>query len=319
MATDRGARKRTGPAAATATGESRTVELGLAAQLLAQLDPVPRLSSDEATALEQLLAERLHQARRAWPGIELAPAIFVAHLAASLSVDDDLATALAQTRTDELYLSCACGQGDAQALQALETNYFGDVEASIARMNLAGTSAADVMQIVRRDLLVVGPHGAPRILDYRGGGELRSWLRVTAVRAALKGVRKHRREIAVEDEELAAMPAPGDVELDFIKRQYRAAFKRAFLEALSSLEAREQNLVRQHFLDGLSIDQLGALYRIHRSTAARWLTRAQATLLERTKRTLTKRMKVSRSECESIIRMAQSQLHLTLRSLAPPR
>jgi RNA polymerase sigma-70 factor (ECF subfamily) len=131
-------------------------------------------------------------------------------------------------------------------------------------------------------------------------------------------VRKERHEVAVEDEALAALPAAGDVELEFIKRQYRAGFKRAFLEALSSLESREQNLLRQHFLDDLSIDQLGALYRVHRSTVARWIGKAQEVLLTRTKRALMKQMKVSRSECDSIVRIAQSQLHITLRKLAIP-
>jgi RNA polymerase sigma-70 factor (ECF subfamily) len=202
-------------------------------------------------------------------------------------------------------------------LRAIEAGPMSEVAAAVARGSLRGVAIDDVMQTIRRVLFVAGAadNAPPRIAEYRGTGDLRAWLRVTAVRAALKLLRKERHEVPVDDEMLSSLPAAADAELEFVKRQYRAGFKRAFLESLASLPPRDQNLLRQHFLDDLSIDQLGALHRVHRSTVARWITRAQSTLFERTKRVLMKQMKVSRSECESIIRIAQSQLHVTLRTL----
>jgi RNA polymerase sigma-70 factor, ECF subfamily len=291
----------------------------LAEQLLAQLDPARRDRLTADPTLEARLDEALRTARAAWPGVVVADGEFLAWLAARLPAGDDAIAALGALRTSDLYLACACARGDAAALRAMESGPLADVAAAVARGNPRGVSVDDVMQTVRRVLFVATPDAPPRIAEYRGTGELRAWLRVTAVRAALKLLRKERHEIAVDDEILANVPAAGaDAELEFVKRQYRAGFKRAFLEALASLPPREQNLLRQHFLDDLSIDQLGALHRVHRSTAARWITRAQATVFERTKRTLMKQMKVSRSECESIIRLAQSQLHVTLRTLTVP-
>jgi RNA polymerase sigma-70 factor (ECF subfamily) len=290
--------------------------VALAELFLAHLDGARRDRLAADPSLETRLEEAVRAARAAWPGVVVADGELLAYLAARLPAAGDPSATLAALRTSDLYLACACVRGDKAALRAIESGPMTDVAAAVARSSLRGVAVDDVMQTVRRVLFVASADAPPRIAEYRGAGDLRAWLRVTAVRAALKLLRKERHEVPVDDEMLATIPvAAGDAELEFVKRQYRAGFKRAFLESLASLSPREQNVLRQHFLDDLSIDQLGALHRVHRSTVARWITRAQATLFERTKRMLMKQMKVSRSECESIIRLAQSQLHVTLRTL----
>jgi RNA polymerase sigma-70 factor (ECF subfamily) len=292
--------------------------VALAERFLAHLDRDRRdalAGASTVAALEARLDEAVRAARAAWPGVVVADDEFLAWLAARLPAGDDAPAALAALRTSDLYLTCACARGDAAALRAIEAGPMSEVAAAVARSSLRGVAIDDVMQTIRRVLFVAGDDTPPRIAEYRGAGDLRAWLRVTAVRAALKLLRKERHEVPVDDDMLSSLPAVADAELEFVKRQYRAGFKRAFLESLASLPPREQNLVRQHFLDDLSIDQLGALHRVHRSTVARWILKAQETLFERTKRVLMKQMKVSRSECESIIRLAQSQLHVTLRTL----
>jgi hypothetical protein len=100
-----------------------------------------------------------------------------------------------------------------------------------------------------------------------------------------------------------------------MKRQYGPAFKAAFAAAFSALAPRQRTLLRQQVLDGLTIDELGALYRVHRATAARWLERAREALLSGTRTALERELKVSATECESIMRLAQSQLHVSIRRL----
>lgn len=265
------------------------------------------------------LRELLAQAGAPWPGVHVPDDIFAAWVAERLPASADPEQVLSKLRTSDLYLACACARGDEHALRAIETGPLGEVAGAVGRMNLDKIRTQDVMQTVRRILFVAPenrPGALPRIAEYRGLGDLRSFIRVTAVRAALRMIRKERHELPLEDGVMATLSSTGgDIELEFIKRQYRTGFKRAFIQALRTLPAREQNLLRQHHLDGLSIDRLGALYRVHRATAARWLQRAQDALLTRTKQTLMEQMKVGRSECESIIRLVQSQLHLTLRNL----
>ena len=71
-------------------------------------------------------------------------------------------------------------------------------------------------------------------------------------------------------------------------------------------------MLRQHTLDRLAIDQLAALHGIHRATAARWVEAARQAVIAGTRRALTQRMRLSKDELASIIRLIQSQLDISL-------
>ena len=100
-----------------------------------------------------------------------------------------------------------------------------------------------------------------------------------------------------------------------MKELYRRAFREAFTAAMGTLDAREKNLLRQHFVDGLTIDEIGPLYEVHRATAARWVSRARERLLDETRREFMKRAKVGPKECESVLRLVRSRLDVTLAHL----
>ena len=269
------------------------------------------LPSDLEPTLEAFVSE----AKAAFPEVTLAEARFlerVGELFAELPSDAPLAS----LRAPELYLACAAASGSDIAISLLESRYLGDARAAVARMNLGQARMDDVLQIVRRRLFVAEVGGRPKILEYGGRGELRGWLRVTAVRDALKVIRSERHEVASEDERLLELPVgPGDPELEQMKALYRPAFKQAFVEAFSALTPRQKNLLRQQVLDELSIDDLATLYHAHRATCARWLEGARQTLLDETKRLLMAKIGIDESECDSIIRLVHSQLHVTLRRL----
>lgn len=111
---------------------------------------------------------------------------------------------------------------------------------------------------------------------------------------------------------LEAHAPEDDPELAYMKATYRAAFKSAFQEALESLQSRERTLRKQQIVDGLGIDELGALYEVHRATAARWVAAAREKLLLRTWRAFIARVRITSDECESIMRMVRSQLDVSL-------
>ncbi|MFY0535383.1 hypothetical protein [Nannocystis pusilla] len=52
---------------------------------------------------------------------------------------------------------------------------------------------------------------------------------------------------------------------------------------MAELDEQARNLLRQHLLDGLSIDQIAGLQRVHRATAARRLVRVREDLAQRTR------------------------------------
>jgi RNA polymerase sigma-70 factor (ECF subfamily) len=103
-----------------------------------------------------------------------------------------------------------------------------------------------------------------------------------------------------------------DPELSYMKELYRQAFRQAFGAALAALEARDKNLLRQHVVDGLTVDELGPLYGVHRATAARWVQRAKEKLLHETRKQFMARARISSRECESVLRLVRSRIDVTL-------
>jgi RNA polymerase sigma-70 factor, ECF subfamily len=259
------------------------------------------------SAFERLLAE----ARRTWPDLEVDEAAFIAHV--ERCAGDGAWDAL---RIDDLYLAFACAAGDRHALAVFEARYRPEVQRALGRVRMAG-DPADVVQDLWAKLFA-GP-GTSKILEYRGRGDLRSWLRAAAVRAAYRASRNDYRAVAVSDTELAArVGLESDPSLAHLRATYKHELKLAFEAALASLSIRERTLLRRHHLDGLSVDDLGALYHVHRATAARWVARARDTLVETTVARLRDRLGVDTVELDSILRLVRSGLDLSLDRLLKP-
>jgi RNA polymerase sigma-70 factor (ECF subfamily) len=270
-------------------------------------------SSPESAAspeLEAALASALRRARAAWPDLAVDPATFARYLGERVAEAD-----LDSARVEDLWAACACTKvADRDgAIAAVEARYFRDVDAALGKMGLDAERIGEVKQGLRR-ILFVGEADVPaRIGEYRGTGPLTAWLRVTAMRAALKLLRKEGREKPMSDDAvLEARSSADDPELAYMKAAYRASFKEAFQESLDSLLPRERTLLKQQIVDGLSIDELGSLYQVHRATAARWVSSAREKLLTRTRRTFMLRARISSDECESIMRLVRSQLDVSL-------
>ncbi len=85
--------------------------------------------------------------------------------------------------------------------------------------------------------------------------------------------------------------------------------------ALATLSVRDRNLLRQYLVDRLTIDQLGRLYRVHRVTASRWVNRAREAFVAATLLALRRRLRVTRSELDSVLRLLRSQVDVSLRHL----
>lgn len=269
----------------------------------------PAAPAKDPPDLEAAVAGAIVRGRSAWKDVDVAPERFAAFLGGRVA-----AAELETARIPDLWAACACGTGDGRAIAEVEARYFPDVDAALGKMGLSSDRIGEVKQGLRR-LLFVGDRdagAAPRITEYRGTGDLRAWLRVTAMRAALKLLRKENRETPTDDALLEARAHEDDPELAYMKAAYRASFKTAFQEALESLLPRERTLLKQQIVDGLGIDELGTLYQVHRATAARWVQSAREKLLARTRRTFMLNARISSDECESIMRLVRSQLDMSL-------
>ena len=258
-------------------------------------------------------AALLAQARAAHPGVDVDEVTFLVFLRGRAD------PALVTTHLADVVLAQACARGDAAALRILERDYFqtpsaGHDAPSSLLPPRHRADAAEVLQLLRHRLLVPDADGRVRIGEYAGRGSLRAWLRVAAVRVALNLLRGTRRERPLEEDRELANRAAGDLEITHLKSRYRREFKEAFSAALLTLEVRDRNLLRQHYLDGLTMETIAPLYRVHRITVVRWMERARAALGKATRQELASRLKVERTELESILRLIDSQLEMSVRA-----
>lgn len=241
--------------------------------------------------------------RASWPGIDVPDDVFQAWL-----VERD-ATRLDAARRSELYFTCACARGDAAALKLFESQFMPLIELAASRYG-ERAFVEDVCQLVRQRLLMADGATPPRIGAYRGRGELGSFLRAVAVRTALNqlgaaGARSH----AGSDEDLLDVPAPADdPELASMKVKYRDDFKRAFVDAMASLDDQTRTVLRLYYLDGVGLSELGRLYGFSVPTASRRLAAARAAVADATRQRMSERLSLTPQELESVLRLIDSHL-----------
>jgi RNA polymerase sigma-70 factor, ECF subfamily len=261
-----------------------------------------------ATPPPDLLAEHLQRAALDWPGVSVDRAAVAELARAKLAADDPIA--LSAAAVSELYLAVGCARGDAAAIAAFDRAFLDVVPLALAQMKLPAATVEDVRATVRDKLLLADGDRPPRILDYAGRGKLRGLVQVTATRAAIDRIRHTEREA-----ELPAgdrLVAAGDVELSLIKAQYREAFARAFASAVTSLDRRDRNLLRLHFLGGVTLESLAQMYGVHRATVVRWLANARAEVMAATRADVAGALGAPTEELDEMFALVQSRVELSM-------
>jgi RNA polymerase sigma-70 factor (ECF subfamily) len=287
----------------------------LARQLLALVDGDTHEQLAQLPDLEALLASFLDSARSAWPTLDLPPDLFLRYLAARVPRDGSVERAFRNLCVEDLYLCCACAAGNQQAVALFHQHYLPLLQSTLRGLRIGETMTEEVQQHLLERLLAGSRSQPAMITTYGGYGRLARWLRVVAARIGRSLLAEEKKLVLVGDERIAAELADHASEPEIQSKQvYRELFKRAFKHALKTLEARELNLLRQRYVDNLNLAQIGAIYRVHHTTVHRWLEKAKAVLLERTRAHMREALEVSQGECESIIRLIQSDLDLTLQT-----
>ena len=264
--------------------------------------------------LEPRLAAILAAARTRWPTLAVPADRFIQFLAERIPLHVPFTTGLAALYADDLYLTCACADGDAAAVELFEAAHRATIDTALAGLGDIQELGDEIRQRVRTKLFVRDPGvPQPRIASYSGRGDLRGWVRATTIREAITLLRARGREVLGHDDMIAAMPAPADdPELEHLKKLYRAQFKTAFEQAFAKLSSRDRLLLRYRFVDDANIDDIAAIHRVHRATAARWLAEIRDRLFADTRAVMTAALDISDAELDSIVRMIQSQLEVSI-------
>jgi RNA polymerase sigma-70 factor (ECF subfamily) len=264
---------------------------------------------------DAVLGDVLGAAQRTFPTFCLPLDVFVAYLRERLPPDLPPPIALRRMHTSDLYLACACAHGDPDAIAVLDERCLGQLDRALRRIGIDRDMIAEIKQEIRYRVLV-GDGEHAEIVDFSGRGDLRGWVRAMATRQALRRQCRARREQATEDDELWQHLVSAEPRVfDHVKEFYRREFKRVFETALRALPHREKTVLRQHYLDGATLDELAVLYRVHRATAARVLGRAREMVLASTRDRLMSELDVPSQELDSILRMIWSRIEFSLRAL----
>ena len=249
-----------------------------------------------------------HSVAPKWPGFQVPLPEFVRYLRNREVV---VAADGACTHASDLYLACACLRGVPQALRVLEREYLDPVLEPVGNEH----SREDLRQSVLERLLACQEPRLPKLAEYSGRAALRTWLRVVAKRTHLNLVRKKVPTPLQDTAELSErflIPAGCDPELDYMRLRYASRFKLAFRAALGRLEARDRLLLRLRIVEGATGKDIAALFGVTRVTIVRWMANLRRELFTQTRAQLEKDLQLSRREFESVVRLVQGALDISL-------
>jgi RNA polymerase sigma-70 factor (ECF subfamily) len=216
-------------------------------------------------------------------------------------------------RAADLYLAAACVAGDATAIARFDESLSATVGPVLARFRVPVSEYTEIIQRVRIALLVRDQAGACCLADYSGRGDLRAYVRSVAARIVLKRLERETAPLAQNDDLLALLPSANDSqELALLKQRCRDDVRAGFASALAALTPGERTLLRQHYIDGLTVDMLGAFHQVHRSTCARWLEATRLKVLRGVRNHLRAKLGLDDAELESAVALVRSQLDLSL-------
>jgi RNA polymerase sigma-70 factor (ECF subfamily) len=279
--------------------------------------PSERWPESVRAELNEAVVAAIARAAAAWPALVVPAESFAGFVGARMPDTDDPLAALATLRMEELFLCCACLAGLPAAITELEKSFVGEAGRALGRLGLGAHERDEALQHARAKLLAGGPDGQPKLSQFSGQGSLAGWIRVVIVRSALNARRTERRH-APRDDDLLAQRIAGDAddpELAVVKARYGQSLAEAVAAAFRKLTSEQRNLLRMYVIDGLTLNDLGRMHAVDASTISRWLARIRGNLLAEARNQLLARHALRPSECDSVMRVVQGDLFVTVERL----
>ncbi len=260
---------------------------------------------------ESSLSLVLTQGRAAWPAVDLGERDLAAFLAGGgISAD------AARRHGPDLFLAAACVAQIPEALGYFDARFLTQVDRYLSRMHLPPDLVDEVRQQLR--IRMIGPEA--KIGRYSGVAPLDRWLRLACVRLALDVVAAEARHLRPDrnDELLERVAGTDNPEFNAIRDRYADIVQRELRAAIERLSARDKTILRLHFVEGLNIEGIGEIYRVHRATVARWIASIRTRLFEDVRDHLQAETGATPSEVASLVLYVNRELALSLSRLLEP-
>lgn len=212
----------------------------------------------------------------------------------------------------DLYLAVGCANGDPGALAIFEAVHVARIPTWLGEGDRQIVD--EVCQRVRDRVLVGTKEAAPRIAGYSARGPLGAWLRVVALREHARLHRASSRERADDIEQLDELTRSAELtpELAVLKAKYQPLVREAFRGALTALAPRARTLLRLCYLDAISLDAIGTMYGVNKSTVSRWIAAARIEILEHVRAHVADALRSSEDEVASVLHLVRSQIELSM-------
>jgi RNA polymerase sigma-70 factor len=257
---------------------------------------------------DDLLMAAFNRGQEQWPTVKSltleAFRSFVDGAAVELAALDEFA--------GDLYLAAAVAGGNDDAVRVFDSQLLSELPRWLSKLRLAGDVVEEVRQQLRAKLLVGPP---PKLAQYRASGRLGAWIRMVAVRTAL--------DICEADPVNDGRLRPGeepllnaiDQEQRLIRNKYGGLFEEALRDAIKELSKRERNLLRLHYVAGMTLEALARTYHVNRSTVVRWIAAIRDDLDSAVRIRLWDELGVSPTEVRSLWRAVQSDVEVSISRL----
>jgi RNA polymerase sigma-70 factor (ECF subfamily) len=221
---------------------------------------------------------------------------------------------------EDLYLACACIRDVPGAVEAFDAEFMSRVPDYVRHISRDRGFGEEIQQQLRERLLVRRGDRPARIADYSGRGALASWLRVTAVRVALNARPLPGGTHGIPDEAvLDHLAIDASPELHLLRARHAEAISDALKRAIATLTPEQRVILRLYFAADRSTQQIAAILRVDRSTAARRLVAARRAVFAETKRLVCSRLTINTGEFASLAHAIHDQLDVSLGGLLATR
>jgi RNA polymerase sigma-70 factor (ECF subfamily) len=223
----------------------------------------------------------------------------------SLTIDEAALAAQIAARPEQegfdadFYFAQACSRCDAAAIDIFQREFTPRIRAAAG--GIAPGHEDDCLAMVL-DRVLPPPAGLHnRIAHYSGRSRLSGWLRVIAVREAIR--LKRRRYSRERNERQLAMQLSSRLDplLDAAYFRYRPVLEKALEDALAELALDERTMIRMRFVDGATVDAIGKIYGRDKSAVSRRIQRVRGILVDRIRTTMKARALMSSSDVDSVI------------------